>query len=191
MKDKYLFSFQKLVNELRENPEKKEIVEEYEKFYGPMPSEFKETDIYKQYVGKFTRPEHFELVTPDDLQFDFDWELLEQLTAASFSSDYWFEMSEDTASYQLYISVKSDEKRIVKRVDELWSFQIHRLFEIYIDEQIKLFALMTEEEERDAVIDEHGLLTSCHSKAFHKAIDALFVLRRSLDLVFVGFNINC
>lgn len=158
MKDNYLFSFQAFVSELREDPEKKEIVEEYEKFYGPMPSEFKETDIYKQYVGKFTHPEHFELVMPDDLQFDFDWELLEQLTAASFSSDYWLEMSDDdTSRYQLYISVKSGGKQIVKRVEELWSFQIHRLFEIYIDEQIKLFALITEEEERDDVIAEQKI----------------------------------
>jgi hypothetical protein len=33
----------------------------------------------------------------------------------------------------------------------LWSFQIYRLFEIYIEEQIKLFALMDEENEQEAI----------------------------------------
>lgn len=152
MKDKYLFSFQAFVSELRANPEKKEIVEDYEKIFGPMPDDFKETDIYKQYVGKFTPSKQFKLITPDDLESDFDWELLEQLTAASFSSEYWLKLSEDSTSmYQLNISVRSGGKQIVKKVGVLWSFQILRLFEIYIDEQIKLFSLMDDEDEREAV----------------------------------------
>lgn len=154
MKDKYLFSFQEFIHKLRNNPDKKEIIEDYEKIFGPMPDDFKETDIYKQYVSKFTPSKQFKLIVPDELEFDFDWELFEQLTATSFSSDYWFELSEDATSYQLYISVKSGGKQIVKRVDELWSFQIHRLFEIYIDEQIKLFSLMDDKEEQEAVQDE-------------------------------------
>ena len=167
MKNSFLFSFQEFVNELRDNPKKKEIVEDYEKIYGPMPDDFKKTDIYKQYVSKFTPSKQFKLITPDELEFDFDWELLEQLTAASFSSDYWLELSEDTTSYQLYISVKSGGKQVVKRVEELWSFQISRLFEIYIDEQIKLFSLMDDEDEREAIhaeqktrIKKHNLITT-------------------------------
>ena len=88
---------------------------------------------------------------PDELEFDYDWELLEQLTAASFSSDYWLELSEDNTSYQLFISVKSGGKQVVKKVEELWSFQISRLFEIYIDEHIKLFSLMGDEDECEAI----------------------------------------
>lgn len=154
MKNTFLFSFQVFVNELRDNPEKKEIIEDYEKIYGSMPSDFKETDIYKQYVSKFKLSEQFKLIIPDELEFDFDWELLEQLTAASFSSDYWLILSEDASMYQLYISVKSGGQQIVKRVGGLWSFQIYRLFEIYIEEQIKLFSLMDEEDEREAIYAE-------------------------------------
>ena len=155
MKDTYLFSFQELVDSLRENPDKKEMIEEYEKCYGPMPSDFKETDIYKKYVSEFTPSKQFNLITPSELEFDFDWELLEQLTAASFSSDYWFEPSnEDLSMYHLYISVKSGGAKVVKKIGELWSFQIYRLFEIYIEEQINLFTLIDEEDEKEAIIAE-------------------------------------
>lgn len=153
MRNTYLFSFPEFVNELREDPEKKEFIEEYEKAYGPMPSDFKETDIYKQYVSRFEHPKNFQLITPDELEFDFDWELLEQLTAASFSSDYWLELDVDSSSmYQLYISVKSGGNQVVKKIGVLWSFQIYRLFEIYIEEQIKLFSLM--DEEKEAILAE-------------------------------------
>lgn len=151
MKKTYLFSFEGFINEQRFNPEKKEHIEDYEKIYGPMPNDFKETDIYKQYVSKFKPLKRFKLIVPDELESDFDWELLEQLAAASFSSDYWLELSEDNTSYQLFLSVKSGGKQVVKKVEELWSFQINRLFEIYINEQINLFALMDDEDESDAV----------------------------------------
>jgi hypothetical protein len=155
MKNTYLFSFQEFVNELRENPDKKEMIEDYERGYGPMPSDFKETDIYKKYVGEFTPSKQFKLIAPSELEFDFDWELLEQLIAASFSSDYRFEPSEVVPfMYHLYIFVNSGGSRVVKKIGELWSFQIYRLFEIYIEEQINLFTLIDEEDEKDAVFAE-------------------------------------
>ena len=154
MKKTYLFSFEGYLNELRLNPEKKERIEKFEEIHGPIPDDFKETNIYKQYLSKFKPSKQFKLIVPEDLEFDYDWELLEQLAAASFSSDYWFELSEDSTSYQLYISVKSGGKQLVKRIEELWSFQISRLFEIYIDEQINMFALMDDEDENEAILAE-------------------------------------
>ena len=53
MTKEFLFSFKEFVDELRDKPEKNEIIENYEAIYGPMPFDFKETDIYKQYVSKF------------------------------------------------------------------------------------------------------------------------------------------
>jgi hypothetical protein len=57
----------------------------------------------------------------------------------------------------LYIAVKSWDQSIVKTVSELWSFQILRLYEIYIEEQMNLQILMNDKEEwweRDALISE-------------------------------------
>lgn len=147
MEETYLFSFLHFVNKMREYPDKKNIIEEYENYYGPMPADFRETDIYKKYVSKFTLPEGFRLITPDELALDFDWELLEQLIAASLSSDYWYELSEDTTSYQLNVSVAHNGVKVVKKIKELWAFQILKLYKIYIEEQIKLFTLMAEDDE--------------------------------------------
>ena len=151
MTKEFLFSFKEFVDELRDKSEKNEIIENYEAIYGPLPSDFKETDIYKQYVSKFIVPKQFKLIVPSEIEHDFDWVLLEQLTAASFSSEYWLEPSDDPSStYNLYISVSSGGKKIVKKIEDLWSFQILRLFEIYIDEQIKLFTLMADKDEDES-----------------------------------------
>lgn len=158
MMNKFLFSFQEFIDECRENSDKSEIIKNYEAIFGPMPSDFKQTDIYKQYVSKFTVPKHFKLIVPSELMHDFDWKLLEQLTAASFSSEYRFVPSDDISStYQLYISVTSGGKKVVKKIEELWSFQILRLFEIYIEEQIKLFTLMSDKDEDDS---EHEAISA-------------------------------
>ena len=177
MKNTYLFSFREFVDELRENPDKKEIIENYEKCYGPMPSNFKETNIYKKYVGKFTPLKLFKLITPSELELDFDWELLEQLIAASFSSDYRFEPSEEAPSmYHLYITVESGGSKVVKKIGELWSFQIYRLFEIYIEEQIALFNLIDEEDEDEPIFAEQKARLR---KYRLKTITCLFINRNN------------
>ena len=168
MTNKFLFSFQDYIDECREDSDKSEIIKNYEAIFGPMPSDFKQTDIYKQYVSKFTVPKHFKLIVPSDLTYDFDWELLEQLTAASFSSEYWFAPPDDTSStYQLYISVSSGGKQVVKKIEELWSFQILRLFEIYIDEQIKLFTLMSDKDEDESEHEAVSAEQKARLKKYH------------------------
>jgi hypothetical protein len=42
----------------------------------------------------------------------------------------------------------------VKTVSELWSFQILRLYEIYIEEQINLHILMHEDEEEKSALTQ-------------------------------------
>jgi hypothetical protein len=77
--------------------------------------------------------------------------------------DEWFE---------LYIAVKSWDQSIVKTVSELWSFQILRLYEIYIEEQMNLQILMNEEEEdweKEALISERQV----RLKKWNAVIDTL------------------
>jgi hypothetical protein len=90
---------------------------------------------------------------PEELREDFDWDLLQQLVLGSFSSDYELKKEKDDEEKELYIAVKSGEQSVVKTVSELWSFQILRLYEIYIEEQMNLHALRKEEESEQVAID--------------------------------------
>ncbi len=51
----------------------------------------------------------------------------------------------------LALPVKSEDKDITRVFDKLWSFQILRLFEIYVLEQLDLAILEKEEEEKDKI----------------------------------------
>ena len=64
----------------------------------------------------------------------------------SFSSDYELK-TESEKEPELYIAVKSWDQSVVKKVSELWSFQIQRLYEIYIEEQINLQVLKAEDQD--------------------------------------------
>lgn len=145
-----LFDFQAFIQELREKPEKKQIVEKYEKLVGPIQWDIFEQQWYKEYLAKFEWLDH---LVPEELKKDFDWHLLEQLVVGSFSSDYEIK-KEESGVRELFIAVKSGDQSVVKKVSELWSFQILRLYEIYIEEQINLHTLKYEDENEKNAIDQ-------------------------------------
>jgi len=150
-----LFDFQAFIEELREKPEKKQIVEKYEKLFGSIQWNIKDQIWYTEYLLKFAPTEY---KAPEELKSDFDWELLLQLVAGSFSSDYEIKKTEDKKDKDLFIAVKSGEQSVVKTVSELRSFQILRLYEIYIEEQMNLHALKAEDEnEKNAIDSEREL----------------------------------
>lgn len=106
-----------------------------------------------EYVGKF---EAISYKTPEDLKNDFNWDLLQMLILASFSSDYELksEPGKDASNRELFIAVKSGDQSIVKKISELWSYQIQRLYEIYVEEQINLHILKSESEQEKNAIDQ-------------------------------------
>ena len=151
-----LFDFPAFINELREKEDKKEIVEKYEKYFWKIQWDIKDQIWYTDYLAKFSAQPY---LTPEDLDDDFDWDILEKLVIGSFSSDYELKQNEKDGDWELYIAVKSWDQSIVKTVSELWSFQILRLYEIYIEEQMNLQILMSEESEdgeseKEALISE-------------------------------------
>lgn len=149
-----LFDFPAFIDELREKEDKKEIVEKYEKLFGKIQWDIKDQIWYTGYLAQFPSQAY---LTPEDLDDDFDWDILEKLVIGSFSSDYELKQDEKKEWWELYIAVKSWDQSIVKTVSELWSFQILRLYEIYIEEQMNLQILMNEEEEewdREALTSE-------------------------------------
>ena len=145
-----LFNFQAFIDEMREKDDKKEIVEKYEKHFGPVTGEIQDQERYTGYLINF---KHHPFRVPEELQEEFDWKLLLQLVAGSFSSECMFEKDKETQEgenpRELTISVKSGDQSVVKKVSELWSFQIMRLYEIYIEEQMNLHILI-KEEDKDA-----------------------------------------
>ena len=151
-----LFDFPAFVDELREKEDKKEIVEKYEKIFWKIQWDIKDQVWYTDYLSKFPSQSY---VTPEDLDDDFDWDILQKLVIWSFSSDYELKQQDEDSWFELYIAVKSWDQSIVKTVSELWSFQILRLYEIYIEEQMNLQILMNwdgedAEWEKEALIAE-------------------------------------
>jgi len=158
-----LFNFQSFIEDMRDKEEKKEIIEKYEKFFGKISSEIKEQQRFREYVINF---KSVNFLTPEELKSEFDWNLLLQLVASSFSSECYLDKitlenwepktTEDNQKiYDLTISVKSWDQSVVKKVSELWSFQVIRLYEIYIEEQMNLQILIKEDEnESQAIISQ-------------------------------------
>lgn len=150
-----MFDFQSFVSELREKEDKKEIVEKYEKIFGEIKWDIKDQVRYSEYLVQFASQEY---LTPEDLDDDFDWDVLQKLVLGSFSSDYELKQDDEKWWYELFIAVKSWDQSIVKTVSELWSFQILRLYEIYIEEQMNLHILLNEDpEEKDALLAERQM----------------------------------
>lgn len=127
-----LTDFQEFIEELRENDEKKKIIEDYEKYY---PEDLKKGKSirnqvwYKDYVSKFNV---LDIAVPVSLNNDFDWKLFVQLVASSLSSVYDLGYGENPP--EMKISV--DDSSVI--VSDLDHFQIYNLFEIYIEEQMSM-----------------------------------------------------
>lgn len=145
----HLFDFSEFIEELRNHPEKKELIETYEEYYGPIPPSIEQQIWYRTYVSKFLPYTQGFFHVPEDAEEDFDWNLLIALIVSSLSSTYIikrpnriFLRPEDKAELQIF--VENEEQQVTKTLSELWSFQIYRLFEIYIEEQIGLQSIIAE-----------------------------------------------
>ncbi|KGN77150.1 hypothetical protein HR17_00420 [Porphyromonas gulae] len=144
----HLFNFSEFIEEQRNNPEEKNKIEEYERYYGPIPPSIEQQIWYRTYVSKFlpyTKGFHI----PEEVEEDFDWDLLIALIVSSFSSKYVikrpnriFFRPDDKAELQIFVG--KDDQEVTKSLSELWSFQIFRLFEIYIKEQIGMQTILAE-----------------------------------------------
>ena len=138
----FLFNFESFIEKQR-GDKKKKTIQKYEKIVlkgKTITGSIKRQKWYRDYLSKFKPIPKYRI--PDDLKNDFDWDLLFRLVAGSFSSTYRLsnttKIDANTEIPDLIITVSNKDQRIEKAISELWSFQIHRLFEIYINEQIEL-----------------------------------------------------
>lgn len=142
MDKKYeLFDFQSIITQLKE---KHDGEEKFKKFIEGLNehSTIEDTTFYKEYLSKFEVERAFDdfnltdvedvLLSKDDLFMLF------RLIVASFSSSYDILYDKQSKTIDLSISVKSSEQFITKKISELWSFQIMKMFDIYVNEQIEL-----------------------------------------------------
>jgi len=142
MDKKYeMFNFKNIIADLKE---KHDGEEKFEKFIEGFDenSVIEDMPFYKDYVSKFDVERAFdgfnltavenELLTKDDMF------LLSRLILASFSSSYDILYDKQSNSIDFSVSVTSGEQSITKKISEIWSFQIMRLFDIYVNEQIEL-----------------------------------------------------
>ena len=152
----YLFQFDSFVKEALESEKYHDSIVNYGKAYESLEdTALEDTTFYKDYLSKFDIS-GFEIKSPEDLEDDFDYELLVRLIVSSFSSDYVLSLDEtwkdnpDVSTEPLTnvsVFVKTDSGNQNKDLQELWSFQVLRLFEIYLIEQIDLAILYAEEKE--------------------------------------------
>ncbi|MEY4936165.1 MAG: hypothetical protein RIS64_2524 [Bacteroidota bacterium] len=142
-----MFDFQAYIATLREQPEKKGIVEKYEKHFGAIEGDIKDQYWYKSYLFNF---DYVSYAVPTYLQDEFDWEALLKLVAGSFSTRSMLKFEATVPTFN--IEVHSNESSIDKNIGELMSFQLIRLFEIYIEEAMNLQTFIeTDEMERAAI----------------------------------------
>lgn len=146
-----LFNFQAFVGDLREKEDKKEIIEKYEKFFGSIEGDIRDQIWYKDYLSTF---DYLPYEVPEELKAEFDWEVLLKLIAGSFSSRC--KMKVENGNLTFNIEVRSEETIIDKNVGELWSFQILRLYEIYLEEQMNL-QILIKEDEQEAIIRQRSI----------------------------------
>jgi len=90
-----MFNFKEFIENLKDSEEKKDIVAKYEKLVETIPEKFEDTIIYKDYLSKFNVAD-LDLLYPDYIDEDFDWNLLIRLVISSFSSSYVLDNDEET-----------------------------------------------------------------------------------------------
>lgn len=175
------YNYDDLIKRISEDPEKKESVEEYEKkFHIKRNSNIKDHPFYQYHLSKFN-PD-FDLVTPPDVNMSpQEWDLLTRLIFGSLSSNFlltldeaWKDNPVGKVRAEICVAVSSEKDGLSKLLSELCDFQIDRLFEIYVNEQIDLFLLWKEDSDNHQHDDkdseeEYGNLDSWQMKQEQKA----------------------
>lgn len=155
MKHYFLFNYQAIVEEVREKQQ-----QEQEDDTTPIKildkisptSDIEDLPFYHDYLSRFDVESVFadyhlaaedgnSVATRDDLLMLF------RFVVASLSSSYEIVYDEESNSVDLAITVQSEGVSLTKSIKELYSIQVIRLFEIYLNEQIELYALECDLEE--------------------------------------------
>jgi len=158
----YLFDYEDFIEETLEDEKLNEGLLKYSEYYGNIQDiPLEETEFYKNYLSRFDTS-GIKLRCPDDSENDFDYDLLTRLIVGSFSCDYelslaekWKASPEGDPLVELNIIVKVKSGSAQESLHELWTFQIIKMFGIYLREQIDVSNIIAEEVGDD--VDEDDL----------------------------------
>lgn len=122
-----------------------------------------DTVFYKEYLSRFDVEkaiEGYELVTdPTAPTTRDDYFILLRLCCASFSSNYEFLFDKNNKSVEFVINIGQDGRCAVKKLQDLFFFQVMVLMEEYLKEQVDLQAILQySDSERDEVENERNFL---------------------------------
>jgi len=148
------FDFKRFIESLDNNDDKREIIEKYEKHVGidlRRVERIEDLPLYKDYLAHFDT-EGIKLFAPEYLDDEFDLDLLLRVVVGSFSSGWAFEFVDGSDTVRLLIEVNAGDKHIDRYLDALWGFQIARMYEIYIEEQLNLDILRFEDEKEATIV---------------------------------------
>lgn len=169
-----LFNFQGIIAELKENHDGEE---NWEKFIEGMDEDsvIEDMPFYKDYLSKFDVERPFDgynlaALEEEKLSKD-DLFLLFRLIISSFSSSYEILYDKESNSIDFAISVKAGEQTITKTISELWAFQIIRMFEIYVNEQINLSIEDYDPDEMEEFEDQRKLRLMVFEKNLRRLRD--------------------
>jgi len=182
MDNHYLFSYESFFNDMKNGDASIKYCEtasKYEDTFGCQDGlTIQDQSFYKDYLSQFRDEDApFQFMYPEALEGDFDWSLLYKFIFGSFSSAYSF----------VLITVHFEGKEVTKTLDELWSFQILRLYEIYTNEQMDLAILREEEEDEKVVMEKERkqrLLTYKKKvSSLLKEVKSRLILKRLLSTI--------
>ena len=139
-----LFNFEEFISEMREKEDKKEIIESYEAIYWPIQWDIYQQEWYKNYLANF---EYVPYHTPEEMAEDFDRNLLQKLILGSMSTNYELANNPETNIPDLLITISDENQSITKNLADLWSFQILRLYEIYVEDHMSTQTMFAEEQQ--------------------------------------------
>lgn len=77
---------------------------------------------------------------------DFDRNLLQKLILGSMSTNYELANNPETNIPDLLITISDENQSITKNLADLWSFQILRLYEIYVEDHMSTQTMFAEEQ---------------------------------------------
>ncbi len=158
--------------EFLQEPDKElsETMVQYEKYTGIDLTKvdwIESLPFYRDYLAHFDTDD-LQIKGPGFFEYEFDYDLLFRLIAGSFSSGWNFEYH-DGSLPRLAIRVSANNKEVNKYLDDLWGFQIARMYEIYIKEQLNLEVVMYENvRERDIVVDQRRRVLEMYDERMAK-----------------------
>lgn len=133
------YSFSRHMEELAADPKTIGLVIQYYNAFGhDVADDLENQPFYKDYVGCFS-PVGPRLRVPKGAEDAYDWDLVCQFVAASFSTRAKLEHNPDNRSQiQMAISVEQDCEETTRYLHTLSFDSVKSTFEIYVMEQMQL-----------------------------------------------------